>query len=110
MVPTAEGVPVASNVIQWSGTARFSGTLSLEIAGAVLVAWTVFARSPVENREEALTKFGSNFWIVLFREREQAYAQRWAMPSWPLRPKSRPSRPTAIGPHRQLICHSRTLE
>jgi hypothetical protein len=46
--------------------------VTFDIAGAALVAWAIVARPPVENREEALTKFGANFWIVLFREREQA--------------------------------------
>jgi hypothetical protein len=46
--------------------------VSLDIAGAALVAWAVASRPTAENREEALTKFGGNFWIILFREREQA--------------------------------------
>jgi hypothetical protein len=49
--------------------------ISLELAGAVLVAWAVYARSPAENRQEALSTLGSNFWIILFRERDQAYVR-----------------------------------
>ena len=46
--------------------------VSLEIAGAALVAWAIVSRPPAEPLEEALTKFGANFWVILFREREQA--------------------------------------
>lgn len=37
--------------------------LGFEIAGAILIAWTVSARSPSENREEAIDGYGGNFWI-----------------------------------------------
>ncbi|HXL43513.1 MAG TPA: hypothetical protein VN960_05580 [Gaiellaceae bacterium] len=46
--------------------------LSLDIAGAVLVAFAVLGRTPGENRQEALSYYGANFWVVLIREREQA--------------------------------------
>jgi hypothetical protein len=49
--------------------------ISFDLAGAALVVWTISIRSPAETREEALSVFGSNFWIVLFREREQAHVR-----------------------------------
>jgi hypothetical protein len=49
--------------------------VSIDLAGAALVGWSVYAQSGAERREEALTKFGSNFWIILFREEEQAYVK-----------------------------------
>jgi hypothetical protein len=49
--------------------------LSLELAGAVLLAWSVYARSRVENRQEALSVLGSNVWVIIFRERDQAYVR-----------------------------------
>jgi hypothetical protein len=49
--------------------------VSIDLAGAALVGWSVYAQSGAERREEALAKFGSNFWIVLFREAEQAYVR-----------------------------------
>jgi hypothetical protein len=49
--------------------------VSIDLAGAALVGWSVYAQSGAERREEALSKLGSNFWIVLFREEEQAYVR-----------------------------------
>lgn len=49
--------------------------VSLELAGAVLVAWTVFSRNHAETREEAYSPLDANLWVVLFREREQAYVR-----------------------------------
>jgi len=49
--------------------------VSLELAGAVLVAWTVFSRTPDETREEAVSTFDANLWVVIFREREQAHVR-----------------------------------
>jgi hypothetical protein len=45
--------------------------LSLDIAGAFLVAFAVLGRTPGENRQEAKSGYGGNFWVVLIREREQ---------------------------------------
>jgi hypothetical protein len=53
----------------------FVSGLSLDLAGAVLIAWTIYTRSVAETREEALTKFDANFWLVLFREREQSHVR-----------------------------------
>lgn len=36
-----------------------------------MIASGVTRRSPAENRQEALSLWGANFWLVLFREREQ---------------------------------------
>jgi hypothetical protein len=44
--------------------------LSLDIAGAILVALAVFG-TPGEGREAATARWNGNFWIVLIREREQ---------------------------------------
>lgn len=49
--------------------------ISLDLAGAALVAWTINRRTPTETREEALTRFDGNLWVVAFRLREQAYVR-----------------------------------
>jgi hypothetical protein len=49
--------------------------VSIDLAGAALVGWSVYAQSAVERREEALTRLGGNFWVILFREEEQAYVR-----------------------------------
>jgi hypothetical protein len=49
--------------------------VSIDLAGAALVGWSVYAQSAVERREEAVTRFGGNFWVILFREEEQAYVR-----------------------------------
>jgi hypothetical protein len=49
--------------------------ISFELAGAALLAWTIYSRSAAGNREEAVSVLGSNFWIIVFRDREQAYVR-----------------------------------
>lgn len=49
--------------------------LTLDIAGATLVAWTIYTRSAVETREEALSRLDGNLWVVVFRLRKQAYVR-----------------------------------
>src|SRR5438094_336459 len=49
----------------------FVAGVSLDLAGALLIAMAVLSRTPAENREEALTKFGGNLWVIIMREREQ---------------------------------------
>jgi hypothetical protein len=38
--------------------------VSIDLAGVAPVGWSVYAQSGAERREEALLKYGSNFWIV----------------------------------------------
>jgi hypothetical protein len=49
----------------------FVAGLSLELAGALLIAAGVTSRTPAENREEATSHLDANLWIIVFREREQ---------------------------------------
>jgi hypothetical protein len=49
--------------------------ISLDFAGAVLIGWTIYRRTAAETREEALTRFDANLWIVAFRLREQSYVR-----------------------------------
>ena len=44
--------------------------VSVDLAGAALVGWSVYAQSTAERREEALTRLGGNLWVILFREEE----------------------------------------
>ncbi|MGH3005642.1 MAG: hypothetical protein ACRDOS_07045 [Gaiellaceae bacterium] len=46
--------------------------VSFDLAGALLIASAVTGRTPAENRQEAKAYWGANFWVILFREREQA--------------------------------------
>jgi hypothetical protein len=48
---------------------------SVDLAGAALIAWTIYSRTSAETREEARTRYGGNLWVILFREREQAYVR-----------------------------------
>ena len=43
--------------------------VSVDLAGAALVGWSVYAQSAAERREEALTRMGGNFWVTSFARR-----------------------------------------
>lgn len=49
--------------------------ISLDLAGAVLIAWTIYSRTPEETREEATSRLDASLWTVVFREREQAHVK-----------------------------------
>jgi hypothetical protein len=53
----------------------FAIGLALDLAGAALIAWTIYSQTAAETREEAHTRWGGNFWLLLFRLREQAYVR-----------------------------------
>jgi hypothetical protein len=49
--------------------------VSIDLAGAALIGWSVYKQSAAERREEAQTRWGGNLWVILFREEEQAYTR-----------------------------------
>lgn len=49
--------------------------LSLDLAGAAVIAWTIYSQTAAETREEARARWGGNFWVLLFRLREQAHVR-----------------------------------
>jgi hypothetical protein len=49
--------------------------IALDLAGAVLIAWTIYSRTPAETREEATSRLDANLWTIVFREREQAHVK-----------------------------------
>ena len=49
--------------------------LALDLAGATLIGWTIYSQTAAETREEVHMRWGGNFWVLLFRLREQAYVR-----------------------------------
>lgn len=50
----------------------FVAGVSLELAGALVIAAAVLSRTPAENREEATSRWDANLWVIIMREREQS--------------------------------------
>jgi hypothetical protein len=59
-------------VFAWTGL--FIVGVSMDLAGAITIASAVLWQTRAETIEEAGGGFGTNLWVVLLRDREQAQA------------------------------------
>jgi hypothetical protein len=50
----------------------FVSGVSIDLAGALVIAGAVLSRTPAENREEATSRYDGNLWVIIMREREQS--------------------------------------